>query len=89
VSIGARSDRRRERLEQARIDRLLGEAEWLRRATDIRAYVDAVKAVFVAKAVAISSERPSNAFNDANRWLDNIADELVRYHPEKRRQLMM
>jgi hypothetical protein len=89
VSIGARSDRRRERLEQARIDRLLGEAEWLRRATDIRAYVDAVKAVFAAKAVAISSERPSNAFNDANRWLDNIADKLMRYHPENRRRLMM
>jgi hypothetical protein len=34
---------RRQQLEQARIDRLLDEATSLRRATDIRAYVDALR----------------------------------------------
>jgi hypothetical protein len=30
-------------------------------------------------------EKPSNAFNDANQWMNNIVDELMRHHPEKRR----
>jgi hypothetical protein len=47
----------RERVEQARIDRLLDEAVALRRATDIRAYVDAVRAVVANETTSISSEK--------------------------------
>ena len=46
----------RERVEQARIDRLLDEAAALRRAMEIRAYVDAVKAAVESETTAISAE---------------------------------
>ena len=46
----------RERVEQARIDRLLDEAAALRRAMEIRAYVDAVKAAVASETTAISAE---------------------------------
>ena len=48
---------RQQRLEQARIDRLLDEAASLRRATDICACVDAVKTVVASHATSISSGR--------------------------------
>jgi len=47
---------RRQRLEQARIDRLLDEAQSLQRAMDIRAYVDAVKNILASETTSISSE---------------------------------
>jgi hypothetical protein len=47
----------RQRLEQARIDRLLDEAESLRRATDIRADVAAVKAAVANETSSISAEK--------------------------------
>ena len=46
---------RQQRLEQARIDRLLDEAASLRRATDIRACVDAVKTVVASRSISIPS----------------------------------
>ena len=45
-----------QRIEQARIDHLLDEAAALRRAGEIRAYVDAVRAVFATETIAISAE---------------------------------
>jgi hypothetical protein len=45
---------RRQQLEQARIDRLLDEAASLRRATEIRAYVDAVNTIAASAATSIS-----------------------------------
>lgn len=45
-----------QRVEQARIDRLLDEAVSLRQATDIRAYVDAVKAAVANQTASISAE---------------------------------
>jgi hypothetical protein len=45
---------RQQELQQARIDRLLDEAASLRRATDIRAYVDAVKTTVANDAVLTS-----------------------------------
>lgn len=47
----------RHRLEQARVDRLFDEAVSLRRAMDIRAYVDAVRAVLTNEIASISSEK--------------------------------
>jgi hypothetical protein len=47
----------RQRLEKARIDRLLDEAVSLRRAMDIRAYVDAVRAVVANETASILSEK--------------------------------
>jgi hypothetical protein len=47
---------RQQRLEQARIDRLLDEAQSLRGAMDIRAYVDAVKATVASETISISSK---------------------------------
>jgi hypothetical protein len=45
---------RRQQLEQARIDGLLDEAASLRRATEIRAYVDAVNTIAASAATSIS-----------------------------------
>jgi hypothetical protein len=47
---------RRQRLEQARIGRLLDEAASLRRANDIRAYVDAVKKMIASETTSFSSD---------------------------------
>jgi hypothetical protein len=58
---------RRQRLEQARIDRLLDEAASLRRATDIRADVDAVKTTVASQATSISPDAVEWALADADR----------------------
>jgi len=47
---------RRQQFEQARVDQLLDEAAALRRATDIRAYVEAVKTSVASEATAISPD---------------------------------
>jgi hypothetical protein len=74
---------RRQQLEQAWIDRLLDEAASLRRASDIRAYVDAVNAAVRRDAAAISSdaiERWSQwALAEADR-IDPVKTALSRRH---------
>jgi hypothetical protein len=47
---------RQQRLEQARVERLLDEAASLRQATDIRAYVDAVRVAVANENSSISAE---------------------------------
>jgi hypothetical protein len=54
VQIERAEQERQQRLEQARVERLLDEAASLRQATDIRAYVDAVRAVAVNEISSIS-----------------------------------
>jgi|GEM_PF-5061645 len=63
---------RQQRLEQARIDRLLDEAASLRRATDIRACVDAVKTVVASQATSISSD----AIERRSKWAFAEADRI-------------
>jgi hypothetical protein len=46
--------KRQQQLKQARIDRLLDEAASLRRAVDIRAYVEAVKTTIANEPTSIS-----------------------------------
>ncbi len=65
---------RRERLEQARVDRLLDEAASLRRATDIRTYVAAVKAVVANETSSISAE-------EMQRWSKWALTEADRIDP--------
>lgn len=67
---------RRRQLEQARIDRLLDEAASLRRATDIRAYVDAVK-------TAVASKIPLGAPDAMERWSKWALAEADRIDPVK------
>jgi hypothetical protein len=64
----------RQQLEQARIDRLLDEAASLRRATDIRAYVDAVK-------TAVASKTPSVSPDAIERWSKWALTEADRIDP--------
>ena len=63
---------RQQRLGQARIDRLLDEAASLRRATDIRACVDAVKTVVASQATSISSD----AIERRSKWAFAEADRI-------------
>jgi hypothetical protein len=67
---------RQQRLEQARIDRLLDEAASLRRATDIRAYVDAVNAAVRRDAASVSSHA-------IERWSEWALAEADRIDPVK------
>jgi hypothetical protein len=61
---GRREEREpRRQLEQARIDRLLDEAASLRRAADIRAYVDVVTTPVARETASISSMRSSGGRN--------------------------
>jgi hypothetical protein len=53
---------RQQKIEQARVDRLLDDAQSLRRATDIRAYVAAVRAIVANETASISVE-------EMQRWL--------------------
>ena len=62
----------RQRVEQARIDRLLGDAVSLRQAMDIRAYVDAVR-------VAVANETASFSAEELLRW-SKWALAAVRSH---------
>jgi hypothetical protein len=66
----------RQQLEQARIDRLLDEAASLRRAADIRAYVDAVR-------TAVLSENPSVSPDAIERWSKWALKEADRIDPIK------
>jgi hypothetical protein len=70
---------RRQRLEQARIDRLLDEAESLRRAMDIRAYVDAVKAVVANETASISSDKMQRWSKSALAEADRIVVRSARF----------
>jgi len=54
VELEREARERQQQLDQARIDRLLDEAASLRRATDTRAYVDAVKAIVASKSTSVS-----------------------------------
>jgi hypothetical protein len=65
-----------QRLEQARIERLLDEAVSLRRAMDIRAYVDAVRAVVANENAPISAE-------ELLRWSKWALAEADRIDPVK------
>jgi hypothetical protein len=62
----------RERVEQSRIDCLLDEAAALRRATEIRAYVDAVKAAVANETTSISAEE----LQRWSRWALAAADRI-------------
>lgn len=61
VQLECEARERQQQLEQARIDRLLDEAASLRRATDIRSYVDAVGS-------AVASETSSISQDAIERW---------------------
>lgn len=60
------------RLEQARIDRLLDEAAALRRANDIRAYVDAVRLTVARDTVSVSGDK----VEQWSRWALAEADRI-------------
>jgi hypothetical protein len=62
----------RQRVEQARIDRLLDDAVSLRRAMDIRAYVDAVRAVVANETTSISAEK----LERWSKWALAAADRI-------------
>ncbi|WOH53839.1 hypothetical protein [Bradyrhizobium sp. sBnM-33] len=62
----------RERVEQAKIDRLLDEAVALRQAMDIRAYVDAVRAVLAHETTSISAEK----LERWSKWALAAADHI-------------
>lgn len=64
------------KLEQARIDRLLDEAASLRRATDIRAYVEAVRRTATRDSISGSSD-------EVERWSRWALAEADRIDPIK------
>jgi hypothetical protein len=72
---------RRAKLEQARIDRLLGEAASLRRAADIRAYVAAVKQ-------AVDSDASAAQTNSLARWEGWALAQADRIDPVKNGQFL-
>jgi hypothetical protein len=79
-----RERQRRERqqmLEQARIDRLLDEAATLRRATEIRAYVHAVKQ-------AINGEGIGAVADEVERWAQWALAEADRIDPVRNRRFL-
>ena len=63
---------RHEQLEQVRIDRLLDESAALRRATDIRVYVEAVKTTVASEATFISPD----AIERWSKWALAEADRI-------------
>lgn len=63
---------RQEKLAQARIDRLLDEAAALRRAADIRAYVDAVESAVAHEGVTATIEEIANWAEWARAQADTI-----------------
>ncbi|MCK1485080.1 hypothetical protein IVB25_20905 [Bradyrhizobium sp. 193] len=65
---------RQQRLEQARIDRLLDEAATLRRATEIRAYVHAVKQATTGGEICATTE-------EVERWAQWALAEADRIDP--------
>jgi hypothetical protein len=80
LQLGREERERRQRPEQARIDQLLDEAASLRRATDIRAYVDAVNAAVRREAASI----PSDAIE---RWSQRALAEADRIRSGQNRPL--
>lgn len=67
---------RQQRLEQARIDRLLDEAATLRRATEIRAYVHAVKQATTGGGIGATTD-------EVERWAQWALAEADRIDPVK------
>ena len=67
---------RQEKLEQARVDRLLDEANSLRRAADIRTYVHAVEH-------AIEREGINAPADDLARWVRWALEQADRIYPVK------
>jgi hypothetical protein len=65
---------RQQQLEQSRVDRLLDEAASLRRAVDIRAYVEAVKTTVANNATSISLD----AVERWSKWALAQADRIDR-----------
>ena len=57
LQIEREEEERQQQIEQARINRLLDDAELLRRATNIRAYAAAVQAIVANEALSISAEK--------------------------------
>lgn len=72
---------RRQRLEQARIDRLLDEAATLRRATEIRAYVHAVKQATTGEGTDATTE-------EVERWAQWALAEADRIDPVRNGQFL-
>ncbi|MCS3896284.1 hypothetical protein M2171_005417 [Bradyrhizobium japonicum USDA 38] len=71
---------RHQRLEQARIDRLLDEATMLRRATEIRAYVFAVKQA--------TTGEPLATMEKVKRWAERALAEADRIDPVRSGQFL-
>lgn len=67
-----------QRLEQARIDRLLDEAATLRRASDIRAYVHAVRQATAGEGRVASTK-------EVERWAEWALAEANRIDPVRNR----
>jgi hypothetical protein len=63
---------RQQQLEQAKVDRLLDEAASLRRATDIRAYVEAVKTTVASESASVSPD----AIERWSKWALVQADRI-------------
>jgi hypothetical protein len=74
IAIEREEQEHRQQPEQGRIECLLDEAVSLRRATDIRAYVDAVKAIVAKETASISSEK-------IERWWKWALAEADRVDP--------
>jgi hypothetical protein len=64
---------RQQKIEQARVDRLLEDAKSLRRATDIRAYVAAVQAIVANETASISAEEMQRW----SKWALVAADRIA------------
>jgi hypothetical protein len=71
LQIEREEQKRQQQIEQARIDRLLDDAESWRQATNIRAYVAAVQAINANETASISAEKMAGwsewALAQANR----------------------
>jgi hypothetical protein len=72
LHIGREEQERQQQIEQARIDRLLGDAESLRQATNIRAYVAAVQAIVANETASISAEKMAGWSERALAQADRI-----------------
>lgn len=76
VALGRQERERQQKLEQARVDRLLDEAATLRRATDIRAYVQEVRR-------AAAGEGMNTPAEEVERWARWALAEADRIDPVK------
>jgi hypothetical protein len=80
-SSNAKSENAGGNSRQARIDRLLDEAASLRRANDIRAYVDAVR-------TTVASDTTSMAPDAIERWSKWALSEADRIDPVKKARFL-